>query len=29
MIYPIYLYGSQVLRQVAEDADPGRKEELS
>ena len=29
MIYPIYLYGSQVLRKVAEDADPGQKEELS
>lgn len=29
MIYPIYLYGSQILRKVAEDADPGQKEELS
>ena len=29
MIYPIYLYGSQVLRKVAEDADPGQKEEIS
>ncbi|MBO4768114.1 MAG: peptide deformylase [Bacteroidales bacterium] len=29
MIYPIYLYGSQVLREVAEEADLSQKEELT
>lgn len=29
MIYPIYLYGSQVLRNVAEEADLSQREELS